>query len=227
MHRCSVSTGSLTAASATGCTPHTGFSPNPSTVTEPPNRAEEEIHREETLADSDRKTSEPSQRKISASQVDFVNVSVRSKSRGRKAESRLNTEPQSNPLPTQEAPVRDQRPSDRSLTSPDSDTSVQVPGLSFSGKKVETVEQFSVCASASDFVQFGSFTPDGSDLTVYNEIAKIPKSLNFPYAKMSSHREPIPGSEGEQEYGISSRGLFSELRRRHQDSGFDSPFYQK
>ncbi|XP_075998728.1 centrosomal protein of 152 kDa isoform X2 [Genypterus blacodes] len=194
----------------------------PSTLTE----HQEESHREETFPASNRKASEPPQQKASASQLDPAHMSVKSKSKSR-AERRVNTEAQSHPLPTQEAPVRDRSPSDWSLSSSDSDSSVQVPRLSYPGKKVETVKPFSVCASASDIAEFGGLTPDSSDLTVYNEIAKMPKSLTFHSAKMSTHREPTPGSEAQREYRVGSRGPFSELRQRQRDSGFDSPFYQK
>uniref|UniRef100_A0A3B4X9K2 Centrosomal protein 152 n=1 Tax=Seriola lalandi dorsalis TaxID=1841481 RepID=A0A3B4X9K2_SERLL len=124
-----------------------------------------------------------------------------------------------------EAPVRDEKRTDWSMTSSDSDTSFQVPRLSCSGRKVEPVKPFSVsAASASDLGEFGGLTPDASDLTIYNEIAqKTPRTqtLNFPSVKMSTHRQPTPGSEAEKQQGVCSRPLFSELRRRQQDSGFD------
>lgn len=112
------------------------------------------------------------------------------------------------------------------MTSSDSDTGLQVSTLSYSGKKVEPVKPF----SASDLAEFGDLTPDVSDMTVYNEIAKKTphtQTMNFHHAKMSTHREPTPGSEGEKQHGVYSRPLFSELRQRQQDSGFDSPFYQQ
>ncbi|KAM7396883.1 hypothetical protein PAMP_019888 [Pampus punctatissimus] len=175
----------------------------------------------------------PSQQIASSSQVDLVSVSVRSKNRdlylqggeGVKADNK------SKPSPFQEAPVRDEKQTDWSMTSSDSDISFQVPRLSYSGRKVESVRPFSVsAASATDFREFGSFTPDASDLTVYNEIAKKTphtQTLNRPKAKMSTHRQPTPGSEGEKQHGVRSRPLFSELRQCQQDSGFDSPFYQQ
>uniref|UniRef100_A0A4W6CYQ9 Centrosomal protein 152 n=1 Tax=Lates calcarifer TaxID=8187 RepID=A0A4W6CYQ9_LATCA len=80
-----------------------------------------------------------------------------------------------------------------------------------------------------DFREFGGLTPDASDLTIYNEIAKKTphaQTSNFPSVKMSTHREPTPGSEAKKQQGVCSRPVFSELRQRQQDSGFDSPFYQ-
>lgn len=176
----------------------------------------------------------PSQQMAPPSQVDFVCVSTRSKSREPylqggervKADSRLNSERQS-----RELPVRDEKRTDWSMTSSDSDTGFQVPRLSYSGRKVEPVRPFSVSTeSATDFREFGSFTPDESDLTVYNEIAKKTphtQTSNHPKAKMSTHRQPTPGSEGGTQHGVGSRPVFSELRQCQQDSGFDSPFYHK
>uniref|UniRef100_A0A3B4VJJ9 Centrosomal protein 152 n=1 Tax=Seriola dumerili TaxID=41447 RepID=A0A3B4VJJ9_SERDU len=175
----------------------------------------------------------------SPTQVDFVTASVMSKNRelylqggaSSTAVNHLDSEQQSKPFPVQEAPVRDEKRTDWSMTSSDSDTSFQVPRLSCSGRKVEPVKPFSVsAASASDLGEFGGLTPDASDLTIYNEIAqKTPhtQTLNFPSVKMSTHRQPTPGSEAEKQQGVCSRPLFSELRRRQQDSGFDSPFYQQ
>lgn len=181
----------------------------------------------------------PSQQMASLSQVDFVNASVRSKNRelylqgvdSSKADNRSDSERQSKPFVVQEAPVRDEKRTDWSMTSNDSDTGFQVPRLSFSGRKVEPVKPFSVsAASARDFGEFGGLTPDVSDVTVYNEIAKKTphtQAFNLHHAKMSTHREPTPGSEGEKQHGVCSRPLFSELRQHQQDSGFDSPFYQQ
>uniref|UniRef100_A0A4W6CYR6 Centrosomal protein 152 n=1 Tax=Lates calcarifer TaxID=8187 RepID=A0A4W6CYR6_LATCA len=165
--------------------------------------------------------------------VDFVSASVRSRSRelylqggeSSTADNHLNK-----PFLIQEAPVRDEKRTEWSMTSSDSDASFQVPRLSHSGRKVEPVKPFSVsAASASDFREFGGLTPDASDLTIYNEIAKKTphaQTSNFPSVKMSTHREPTPGSEAKKQQGVCSRPVFSELRQRQQDSGFDSPFYQ-
>ncbi|KAF0040976.1 hypothetical protein F2P81_006874 [Scophthalmus maximus] len=176
----------------------------------------------------------------SPSQVNFVSVSVRGKSRERhlqggassEADDHLDSERQSKPFLIQAAPVRDEKRTDWSVTSIDSDTGFQVPRLSYSGRKVEPVKPFSVSASvsASDFREFGGLSPDTSDLTVYNDIVKNTpqtQNLNFPSVKTSKCREPTPGSEAKKQQGACPRPLFSELRQRHQDSGFDSPLYQQ
>ncbi|KAK2842417.1 hypothetical protein Q5P01_012617 [Channa striata] len=175
----------------------------------------------------------PPQQMACLSQVDLFSVSARGRSRemdSNLAAKGLDTEQQSKPLLIQEGPVRDEKLTDWSLTSSDSDKSFQVPRFSYSGRKVEPVRPFSVSAtSVGELGNFGDLTPDMSDLTVYNEIAKKTppaQTLELPSVKMSAHREPTPGSEGEKQQGVCPRSLFSELRQRQQDSGFDSPFYQ-
>ncbi|XP_054865355.1 centrosomal protein of 152 kDa isoform X2 [Amphiprion ocellaris] len=177
----------------------------------------------------------PAPQKAASSHVDLVNVSVRSKSRelylqggeSSKSDSRLQSQQQSKPFLIQEAPVRDENQTDWSMTSSDSD--FHVPRLSYSGRKVEPVKPFTLsAASVSDMREFGGLTPDASDMTVYNEITKkTPHAEAFAQAKMSTRREPTPGSECEKQQGVCSRPLFSELRQCRQDSGFDSPFYQQ
>lgn len=142
--------------------------------------------------------------------------SARSKSRGLLGAETL-------PSLAAEPPVREEKRMD--CSSSDSDLSFHFPRMSYSGKKVEPVRPFSV--SAADFREGRSPTPDLSDVTVYNEIAKMmPDTQKFPEVKMSGRREPTPGSEGEQQYGRSARPLFAELKQRQQDSGFHSPFNQ-
>ncbi|XP_054475173.1 centrosomal protein of 152 kDa [Anoplopoma fimbria] len=188
----------------------------------------------QTAAYSHLRSYKPCQQMASPSQVDLVNVSVRSKSRelilqgvhAGKADNHLDSERQSKPFLIQEAPIREEKRTNWSMTSSDSNSCFQVSTLSHSGRRVEPVKPFSFsAASAGDSGEFGDLTPNVSDLTVYNEIAK--KNLNFQHAKISTHREPTPGSEGEKQHGVCSRPLFSELRQRQQDSGFDSPFYQQ
>uniref|UniRef100_A0A7N6BEV3 CEP152 CEP63 binding coiled coil domain-containing protein n=1 Tax=Anabas testudineus TaxID=64144 RepID=A0A7N6BEV3_ANATE len=183
------------------------------------------------------RSQKPLQKISPPSQVDVFSVSVRSKSRElhlpggfhNSVDNHLDSEQQGKYFLTQEAPVRDEKQTDWSMTN--SDFSFQVPRLSYSGRKVEPVKPFSVSAAlTSDFGDFGGLTPNVSDLTVYNEIAKKTPhadTLDFPSAKMSGEREPTPGSEGEKQQAVCSRPLFSELRQRQQDSGFDSPFYQQ
>ncbi|CAJ1056458.1 centrosomal protein of 152 kDa isoform X1 [Xyrichtys novacula] len=190
----------------------------------------------QTSAHSPLLTLRPPQQMSSLSQVDFVDVSVRSKSRELYLQGvgpkQTDLQQQSQPFVIQEAPVRDERRTDWSMTSSDSETGLQVARLSVSGRKVEPVKPFSVSpTSACGLSEFGGLTPDVSDLTVYNEIAErtpYTQNLNFPDGKISLHREPTPGSEGEKKQGVCPRPVvFSELRQRQQDSGFDSPFYQQ
>ena len=70
--------------------------------------------------------------------------------------------------------------------------------------------------------EFGRLSPDVSDLTVYNELAKRP--LSVPSAKRTC-REPTPGSEVPGG-GPPGKAVFSALRQCQQDSGFHSPFSQ-
>uniref|UniRef100_A0A1A8MQ18 Centrosomal protein 152kDa n=1 Tax=Nothobranchius pienaari TaxID=704102 RepID=A0A1A8MQ18_9TELE len=152
--------------------------------------------------------------------VNFVSLSVRGRDlewHMQGSDSNKESGRQNKPFLVQEAPVREEKPSDWSVVSSDSNV---VSRLSYLGRKVEPVRPFSVSAgSASGIREFGGLTPDASDLTVYKD---IPTTEPLP---KSSNREPIPGSECEAELG-GSRPPFSELRRQ-QDSGFDSPFYQQ
>jgi len=70
--------------------------------------------------------------------------------------------------------------------------------------------------------EFGRLTPDMSDVTVYNELAKRPPAC-VPSAKRTC-REPTPGSEGPRATGPGHKAVFSALRQSQQDSGFHSPF---
>lgn len=181
----------------------------------------------------------PSQQTASPHQGNFAGASVTIKSREvylqggetSKADNHPDSERQSKPALIQETPNREERQADWSMSSSDSETNFQVPRLSYTGRKVKPVKPFSVsAASASDIREFGGLTPDSSDLTIYNEIAhRTPQTQTstFSSMKMSAHREPTPGSEAEKQQGVCSRPLFSELRQRQQDSGFDSPFYQQ
>lgn len=127
----------------------------------------------------------------------------------------------------EEPPVREEkRVTDWSLSSNDSEFNVQIPRLFLSGRKVEQVKPFSVPgASDFDFGGFGGLTPDTSDLTVYNEIAK--KTQNADGTTRTLTRQPTPGSESSKQSNVCPQQLFTELRHRQQDSGFESPFYQQ
>lgn len=235
---------------------HTGFSNNPPTLTDPrqekPKQTPSDTEQKQTAAARTKarninvpgkvvasedpgvkpqsaplthlRSSKASQQVMFPSQVDRVGAPVRSKNRdlylqggdSSRADNRPESERQKDPLVIQEAPVREDKQTNWSMSSSDSNTG-------FHSGKVEPVKPF----SASAVREFGGLTPDVSDVTVYNEIAqKTPQMLNR--AKMSAHREPTPGSEAErQQSGVCSRPLFSELRQRQLDSGFDSPFYHQ
>ncbi|KAM4618221.1 centrosomal protein of 152 kDa [Polymixia lowei] len=181
----------------------------------------------------------PSRQTVPTSQVNISNMSLRSKSReaylqgvdSGKADDFLDSDPQSKRFLIQEPPVRDEGQSDWSAVSNGSNAASQVPALSYSGSRVAPVTPFPLrAASPVDLGEFGSLAPDISDVTVYNELAKVPpytKTLNFPSAKMSTRREPIPGSEGDRQNRVCSKTLFSQIRQCQQDSGFDSPFSQQ
>lgn len=106
------------------------------------------------------------------------------------------------------------------MSSSDSEPGLHVPRLSWSERKLEPLKPFST--SVSQRGDFGGLTPDVSDVTVYKDLA-----TKTPRGKTSPHRQPTPGSEAGGQRGVGSRPLFSELRQRQQDSGFDSPFGQQ
>uniref|UniRef100_A0A3Q4BDL0 Uncharacterized protein n=1 Tax=Mola mola TaxID=94237 RepID=A0A3Q4BDL0_MOLML len=57
--------------------------------------------------------------------------------------------------------------------------------------------------------------------------SRTPHTQTISHTAVNTHREPTPGSEAEEQRGVCSRPLFSELRQRQQDSGFDSPYYNQ
>ncbi|XP_015234467.1 PREDICTED: centrosomal protein of 152 kDa [Cyprinodon variegatus] len=141
-----------------------------------------------------------------------------------KAVSRAKSAGHSRPFLVQEAPVRDEKQADWSLASSDSDSGPNVARTSHHRRRVEPLRPLTV----SEMGAFGGLTPDGSDLTVYQEIPKqTPMTEKDAQAKRSLVREPIPGSECENWQQAHFRVLFGELRERQQDSGFDSPTYQQ
>lgn len=157
--------------------------------------------------------------------VDFVNLSVSGRNLelylqgGESSKADASPEPASQwkPFLVQEPPVREQKPTDWTATS----CAVNLPRLSDFGRRVEPVKPFSV-STVREAGELDSLTSDTPHLTFYEEMPRKPET--FTGAKKSAHREPTPGSE----CGANRSGpLFSELRRRQQDSGFDSPFYQK
>lgn len=159
----------------------------------------------------------------SPSLVGCVKAPPRSKTRnlGQQATDEHRSSKQNKaPVLLQEAPVRDERRGDWSLTSSDSEPGLHVPRCSWSERRAAPLKQFP--ALAGERGDFGGFTPDVSDVTVYKDIVE-----KTPRGKMSPHRQPTPGSEASSQLGAPSRPLFSELRQRQQDSGFDSPFCQQ
>ncbi|XP_061630748.1 centrosomal protein of 152 kDa isoform X3 [Phyllopteryx taeniolatus] len=232
----------MTVVSTTGhsLASNTDFLKNPSTLDI---RMEDRTHREMML-DMERKTTLVRTKLASKQDIGACESSadaqlyphkvtssclapLRSKGRevylqGGQPDNHFHGDPPNKPSLTQEAPVRDDKLTCWYLTSSDSDD-LQIPRLSYSERKVELAKAF------SDLSEFGCLTPDASDLTVYNDIAQETKTRTqtfAPKAKMSTHREPTPGSEGQKQRGVCSGPLFSELRQHQQDSGFDSPLNQ-
>uniref|UniRef100_A0A3P9H996 Centrosomal protein 152 n=1 Tax=Oryzias latipes TaxID=8090 RepID=A0A3P9H996_ORYLA len=153
---------------------------------------------------------------------DFVNLSVSGRNLelylqgGEPSKADAFPEPASRWKPSflvQEPPVREQKPTDWTGTS----CAVNLPRLSDFGRRVEPVKPFSV-STVREAGEPDSLTSDTPHLTFYEEMPRKPET--FTHAKKSAHREPTPGSE----CGADRSGpLFSELRQRQQDSGFDSP----
>ncbi|XP_077372294.1 centrosomal protein of 152 kDa isoform X2 [Festucalex cinctus] len=232
-----------TLVSTTGPSPAstTDFLTNPSPLTLD-NKTEDGTHREK-MSDLERKTNPARTKLVSKQDVDAgesshphkgassLIVPLRTKTREvylQGGQPHIHTDTPNKPSLAQEVPVRDEKRTNWSLTSSDSD-SFHIPRVSYSGRNVESVKPFSV--SAADFSQFDCLIPDESDLTVYNDIhlqetRTRTQMTSVPGAKMNTRREPTPGSDGEQQSGVCAGPLFSELRQRQQDSGFDSPLNQ-
>ncbi|XP_059391626.1 centrosomal protein of 152 kDa-like isoform X1 [Carassius carassius] len=145
-----------------------------------------------------------------------VNVTLRNHSREMLMEGFGEPSSSVQPFLIEEAPVRDNGPSDWSLTSNGSDfihltSSCPDPGKPF---------------SVSGGLDFRSSISDDSDVTIYKEFVK-PRSYSKPDVcvdrRTVKHREPTPGSEGHGVRKKCPKSLFSELKVRQQDSGFDSP----
>ncbi|XP_068170223.1 centrosomal protein of 152 kDa isoform X2 [Antennarius striatus] len=190
-----------------------------------------------TAARPDLHPDKPPQQMVSPPHVDLIKVPVRSKSReqylqgavSHRIDKSSDLEQQNKPLFFQEAPVRDGRRSDWSVTSSDWETGFQVSSRSSSGRRVESVKPFSVSAGAAgDSREFGGLTPDVSDVTVYNEITKkTPQIQTSTHSKTNARREPTPGSEAGNELDVCSQPVFSEMRLRQQACRFDSPFCEQ
>ncbi|XDV52723.1 hypothetical protein PO909_021400 [Leuciscus waleckii] len=122
----------------------------------------------------------------------------------------------------EEAPVRDDGQSDWSLTSNGSNF---MNNIHLTSSYPEPGKPFSLNGPSLGGLDFGSSIGD-SDVTLYKEIVQ-PPSYSKPSVcvdrRTNKHREPIPGSEGHGVWKMRPKSLFSELKVRQQDSGFDSP----
>ncbi|XP_077067282.1 centrosomal protein of 152 kDa isoform X2 [Siphateles boraxobius] len=123
----------------------------------------------------------------------------------------------------EEAPVRDDGQSDWSLTSNGSNF---INNILLTSSYPEPGKPFSLNGPSLGGLDFGSSIGDNSDVTIYKEIVQ-PPSYSKPSVcvdrRTNKHREPIPGSEGHSVWKMRPKSLFSELKVRQQDSGFDSP----
>ncbi|XP_048013741.1 centrosomal protein of 152 kDa isoform X2 [Megalobrama amblycephala] len=123
----------------------------------------------------------------------------------------------------EEAPVRDDGQSDWSLTSNGSNF---INNIHLMSSYPEPGKPFSMNDPSFGGLDFGSSVGDNSDVTIYKEIVQ-PESYSKPNVcadrRTNKHREPIPGSEGHGVRKMCPKSLFSELKVRQQDSGFDSP----
>lgn len=123
----------------------------------------------------------------------------------------------------EEAPVRDEGQSDWSLTSNGSNF---MNNIHLTSSYPEPGKPFSMNGPSLGGLEFGSSIGDNSDVTIYKEIVQ-PESHSKPSVcadrRTNKHREPIPGSEGHGVRKMCPKSLFSELKVRQQDSGFDSP----
>ncbi|XP_016307960.1 centrosomal protein of 152 kDa [Sinocyclocheilus anshuiensis] len=119
----------------------------------------------------------------------------------------------------EEAPVRDDGHSDWSLTSNGSNF---ISNIHLTSSYPEPGKPFSVNGG----LDFGSSIGENSDVTIYKEFVQ-PPSYSKPNVcadrRTNKHREPIPGCEGHGVRKKCPKSLFSELKVRQQDSGFDSP----
>ncbi len=121
-------------------------------------------------------------------------------------------------LPDRRSSVRDGQ-SDWSLTS---NSSNFINNIHLTSSYPEPGKPFSVNAG----LDFGSSIGDNSDVTIYKQIIQPPSYVKPNVCvdrRTNKHREPIPGSEGHGVRKMCPKSLFSELKVRQQDSGFDSP----
>lgn len=123
----------------------------------------------------------------------------------------------------EEAPVRDDGQSDWSLTSNGSNF---MNHIHLTSSYPEPGKPFSINGPSLGGSDFGSSIGDNVDVTIYKEIVQ-PESYSKPSTcvdrRTNKRREPIPGSEGHGFWKMHPKSIFSEMKVRQQDSGFDSP----
>ncbi|XP_073687907.1 centrosomal protein of 152 kDa [Garra rufa] len=129
-------------------------------------------------------------------------------------ESEKTEPPTVQPFLIEEAPVRDDGQSDWSLTSNGSNF---INNTHLTSSYPEFGKPFSVNCG----LDFGSSIGDNSDVTIYKEIVQPPSYTKPNDRRTNKHR--VPGSEGHGVRKKCPKSLFSELKVRQQDSGFDSP----
>lgn len=121
------------------------------------------------------------------------------------------------PFLIEEPPVRDDGQSDWSLTSNGSNF---VNNVHLTTSYPEPGKPLLINGPLLGALNLGSSIGENSDITLYKEI--VPPSYSK-VGRISKHREPIPGSEGDEDLKSCPKSLFSELKVRQHDSGFDSP----
>lgn len=123
------------------------------------------------------------------------------------------------PYLIEEPPVRDDGQSDWSLTSNGSNF---VNNVHLTTSYPEPGKPFLINGPLLGALNLGSSIGENSDITLYKEIVP-PSYSKVGDSRVSKHREPIPGSEGDDVLKSCPKSLFSELKVRQHDSGFDSP----
>ncbi|XP_057186483.1 centrosomal protein of 152 kDa isoform X2 [Triplophysa rosa] len=138
-----------------------------------------------------------------------TNVTLRKHSREKFMEGFLIEEP----------PVRDDGQSDWSLTSNGCNI---VNNVHLTSSYPEPGKPFLINGPLLGGLNLGSSIGEHSDITLYKEIVP-PFYSKVGDGRANKHREPIPGSEGDDVLKSCPMSLFSELKVRQHDSGFDSP----
>lgn len=118
----------------------------------------------------------------------------------------------------EEPPVRDEGQSDWSLTSIGCNF---VNKVQLTSSYPEPGKPLLINAPLLGGLNLGSSIGESSDITLYKEIVP-PFNSKVGDGRANKHREPIPGSEDDVLKSC-PMSLFSELKVRQHDSGFDSP----